>query len=77
MIYLKDNLIFLKELKNISCRKLSKVSGVSRPTIQNINKLENFSNVSLGTVMKLAKYFDVTLDDFIYKDLSSGFENKK
>ena len=51
MIYLKSNIHVLKEMKNISYRTLSKESGVSRGSLQNIFNIKDVSKVSVGTVI--------------------------
>ena len=69
MIYLKSNIHVLKEMKNISYRTLSKESGVSRCSLQNIFNIKDVSKVSVGTVIRLSEYFKVSLDDLLFKDL--------
>ncbi|MGF0145074.1 helix-turn-helix domain-containing protein [Sharpea azabuensis] len=56
-------------MKNISYRTLSKESGVSRGSLQNIFNIKDVSKVSVGTVIRLSEYFKVSLDDLLFKDL--------
>jgi len=74
-MYIKKNLVFLKEKNNISYRKISSAININISAIIRIkNGAED--NVTIKTVTKLAKYFKLSLDDFVYKDLSKqGYDD--
>lgn len=68
-MYIKKNLVFLKEKNNISYRKIASAININISAIIRIkNGAED--NVTIKTVTKLAKYFKLSLDDFVNKDLS-------
>ena len=61
MISLKNKIRELRKMKNISQAELSKSVGVSRQTI---NAIENDKyDPTLSLAFKLAKQFDVTVDE--------------
>ena len=53
-MYLAQNLRYLREQRGFNQKELSDVLGMSR---------------DIETIIKLAQFFDVTLDDFILKEL--------
>lgn len=62
-----DILNKLKLEKNLNNRKLSIASGIPYTTIDGLYK-KGYDNVKLSTLIKLASYFDVTLDYLINGD---------
>lgn len=68
MIYLPKNLRFLLKQNQVSYREVAKETGVSIKVISTIINNSNL-HVTLNTVIKLANYFQITLDDFILKDI--------
>lgn len=68
MIYLQKNLRFLLKQNQVSYREVAKETGVSIKVISTIINNSNL-HVTLNTVIKLANYFQITLDDFILKDI--------
>lgn len=76
MEYLKTNLIYLRHFNHLSYRKLADASGVNYISIYKIESGESKEQISLKTFIKLAEYFNVSLDDFVYKDLSKqGYDD--
>ena len=66
-MYLAQNLRYLREQKGINQRELSFTLGLSSGAVGN---WENESRTpDIETIIKLAQFFDVTLDDFILKEL--------
>lgn len=68
-MFIQKNLIYLKSKHNVSYRKIASTININ---INAIIRIKNGAeqNVTIKTIANLAKYFDVTLDDFVYKDLS-------
>ena len=60
---LKDNLTKYRTKQNLSKLRLSKLSGISRETIKQIEKGKE--NVRINTLEKLAKTLKVTVKDLI------------
>jgi transcriptional regulator with XRE-family HTH domain len=60
---LKDNLTKYRTKQNLSKLRLSKLSGISRETIKQIEKGKE--NVRINTLEKLAKPLKVTVKDLI------------
>ena len=69
MFYFRSKIVLLMNQNDLSLRGLSREAGISRTSIRNILKLEDFSNVTLGSAIKLSEYFDISLDDLLYRDL--------
>ncbi len=68
-MYLHKNITYLREQKGISNRKMAADMKVSSAVAYAIEH-KNSRGTRLETVMKVAKYFGVSLDDLVYKDLS-------
>ena len=60
---LKDNLTKYRTRQNLSKLRLSKISGISRETIKQIEKGKE--NVRIGTLEKLAKSLNITVNELI------------
>lgn len=66
-MYLAQNLKYLREQKGIKQRELSGALGLSSGAVGN---WENKSRTpDIETIIKLAQFFDVTLDDLLLKAL--------
>ena len=66
-LYLAQNLKYLREQKGLNQADLAKILGVKQPTVGNweVGKREP----DIDMLIRLAEYFDVTLDDIVLKDL--------
>ncbi len=74
-MHIKSNLVYLKQINNLTVRQLAKATGLTNARYGNIiNGKINEKNLTIETVTKLANYFKVSLDDFVFKDLAK--ENK-
>lgn len=72
-MFIQKNLIYLKSKHNVSYRKIALALNIN---INAILRIKNGAeqNVTIKTIANLANFFDVTIDDLVYKDLS--IENK-
>lgn len=69
----RSNLIMLKAFKNVSCEELAKEITAARP--KRVWDWENGRcHPSFDEIRKIAKYFDVTLDQLLYKKATVSFE---
>lgn len=67
MIYLKNNLEFLRKERDLSQEQFGKLMNVSRQTIISIEKGKY--NPSLELAFKIAHYFKVKIEDiFIFEE---------
>lgn len=68
-MFIQKNLIYLKNKRNVSYRRIASSIDIN---INAILRIKNGAeqNVTIKTISNLAKFFDVTIDDFVYKDLS-------
>ena len=66
-MYLAQNLRYLREQRGFNQKELSDLLGMSQATIGNWEKQHRIPDIE--TIIKLAQFFDVTLDDFILKEL--------
>lgn len=62
---------FLRKDRHISQRKLSKMSGVSRPYLSNLEENRRF-NPSMDTLGKIADALGVDIKDLFYSELELG-----
>jgi Plasmid maintenance system antidote protein len=70
-MHIKNNINYLINKNNISYSEIERKSGVSKSDISKlIREKRDQRNLTIETVVKLATYFNVSLDDFVFKDLS-------
>ena len=70
-MYIRNNLKFLRKKACLSQRSLEKYANVDYMTIFRIETGKTSEQkITINTISKLASFFHVTIDDFIYKDLS-------
>lgn len=67
-MYLQANITYLRTVKNISSYRMAHDLGMSLRTASYIEHKDSES-IRLKTVMRVAEYFGVSLDDLVYKDL--------
>lgn len=69
--FLKSNLQFFIETNHLVYYQIEKSTTVSRAVIEKIihGKIDE-NNLTIKTVTKLANFLNVSLDDFVFKDLS-------
>lgn len=76
-MWIKKNLTYFLQKYNYSCRKLENEINISRVmTSRIINGKKDEKNLYLKTVIKLANYFEVSLQDFVFADLSQIDKHK-
>ena len=66
-MYLSQNLKYLREQKGLSQRELSDVLGLSGSAVAMWEQRHRTPDIE--TIIKLAGYFEVTLDEFVLRDL--------
>lgn len=69
-MYISSNLRYLRETTGLSLRQLEKQSGVPHTVIGRIEKEETL-NPGIVAIIELCKVFNVSIDDFIYKNLAN------
>ncbi len=62
---LAGNVKRIRESQDLSRLKLGKETKICISTLQELEKEDTFGHISFFNVMKVAKYFDVTLDELI------------
>lgn len=74
-MFLAKNIKYLRKKENLSIRQLAKRIRFSHAIIAKIESNEsNEENITVNTVIKIANYFGVSLDDLVCKDLSEKEE---
>ena len=68
MVYIFNNIKYLRKLRGVNQEALATEIGVLRTTISNYEK--NISTPDYETLIKIANYFDISIDDIITEDLS-------
>ena len=70
-IYLRKNTVYLSEKRKITLSSLSLKIGCSINTLNRLKRGESKeSNMPIRTVAGLASYFNLTLDELVFEDLS-------
>ena len=72
MMYLQKNFNYLKFREDLSFREIAKETGINTNTLQILSK-KNDGNMRIEVVLKLADFFQVSLDEFVKKDLTTHF----
>ena len=70
MIYLKSNITYLMKKNSLSKNKLRKSCGFAHSTVYRFFNTECM-DMTVKTLIKLAEYFDISIDDLVYKDLKN------
>jgi len=68
-MYLQKNFNYLKFREDVSFRKITKETGINTNTLQILSK-KNDENMRIEVVLKLADFFQISLDEFVKKDLA-------
>lgn len=70
-MYIRSNLIYLRNKNHLQKRTLARLSNINHAVIHLIETGKTSEEKSsIETVSKLAAYFNVSMDDFVHKDLS-------
>lgn len=70
-MFIRNNLLYLAKQKNISFYKIAQSTGISTGHLSDIiNSKKKQENLYILTIKKLADYFEISIDDFVNKDLS-------
>ena len=69
-MFLKNNLLFLK-LSKKSYKELSEFTKIPETTLKDLVS-GKVTNPRLDVLIKLSKAFNISIDDLVFKDLSSG-----
>lgn len=70
-MHIRNNLKFLRKKACLSQRSLQKYANVDYTTIFRIETGKTSEQkITIDTISKLASFFQVSIDDFIYKNLS-------
>ena len=72
MMYLQKNFNYLKFREDLSFRKIAKETGINTNKLQILSKKHD-ENMRIEVVLKLADFFQVSLDEFVKKDLTTNF----
>lgn len=78
-IYRKENQIcfwritlYIYEIKKLSLRELANLTNINHKTIYNLeNDIAKEKNITIETVLKLANFFNVSIDDLVNRDLEN------
>ena len=65
-----NNFLFLKNKSGLSLRKISEITEIPLRTLEDISRNKT-KHPSINTANELAKFFNVSLDELINKDLTS------
>lgn len=72
-MYIQKNLAYLKEKNKYSYQEISKHTKLNVNALYSI-VVGSYKNITITTVIKLTKFFEISIDDFVYKDLSREME---
>lgn len=75
-MFFLENLDFLMHERKLNRSKLSKEVKISTSTIHNWYHT-GYKNISLENLIKLSRYFNVTIDELVSEDISSQSKTLK
>ena len=73
-MYIQKNLAYLKEKNEYSYQEISKYTGLNVNTLYSI-VVGSYKNITITTLIKLTQFFSISIDDFVYKDLSKKWRD--
>ena len=71
----RQRIIQLCQVRDISINKLSSISGVTQSTVNNIVSGRN-NSATVSTIKKLCDGLGITIDEFFHSDLFAGLEQE-
>ena len=71
----KERIIELCRINNISINKLSNISGVTQSTVNNIVSGRN-NSTTISTIKKLCDGLGITIEDFFHSELFRNLEQE-
>lgn len=71
----KERIIELCRINNISINKLSNISGVTQSTVNNIVSGRN-NSATISTIKKLCDGLGITIEDFFHSELFRNLEQE-
>lgn len=66
--YISENLKSIRKRKNLELQEISNEIGIAISTLNNIENGTTKQN-NLDTIVKISQYFNVKVQDFVYKKL--------
>lgn len=74
-VHISNNIVFLRNYKNISQRKMAQDLGIGRSSLR---KWETGDSIpDIFDIARLLEYFDVETDDLIYKDIEEMYNDEE
>ena len=73
-MYIQKNLTYLKEKNEYSYQEISKHTWLNVNALYSI-VVVSYKNITITTVIKLTQFFRISIDDFVYKDLSKKWSD--
>lgn len=64
--YLSHNLSKLKKKKRVTNEDIARETGLALSTIISI-ELNTIQDVNINTIVKISRFFEVSVQDFVYK----------
>lgn len=71
----RQRIVELCQERNISINKLSRISGVTQSTVNNIISGRN-NSATISTIKKLCDGLGITIDQFFQRDLFANLEQE-
>ena len=71
----KERIIELCRINNISINKLSNISGVTQSTVNNIVSGRN-NSTTISTIKKLCDGLGITIEDFFHSEIFRNLEQE-
>lgn len=62
-----NNIKKIRQSLNITQNELSKLTGFSQSKLSQYEHIPDLSNITVGTIAKIAKFLGVTVNDLIYE----------
>lgn len=74
--YINKNIVFLCKEKNIPFNRLISNKIISMEMLHRAKRGNNLEKMTIKTIMKLAAFFEVSLDEFVLTDLEKQKKKK-
>ncbi|MDQ0361594.1 helix-turn-helix transcriptional regulator [Breznakia pachnodae] len=74
-MYIKNNLKWLRKNDSLTRNQLGKLIGINESVIRKIESGER-NAPSIRTIAKLCDFFEVSIDDFVHKDMEKNYKHE-